>query len=659
MKEIFDRKLLEILEVRKNVKINPTIYVYIGPGTTEGIQQIRALANNSCPLVYVFQDPKNDQFYETAAKLPLTIPVKIDPDTVKRCILAVNCLKPSELMFTCDSTLELKEPAFSEQLNIVLKNTLSGLYHEKIGRLTDLRCALRNLPQIKACGKTKVKVESGSAVICGSGPSLQEQLNYLKTIRKNIYLIAIGKTGERLVREGINPDAIVFVDNLGHGLDWKNIFKTSGALLITFPTSAPEVAAYAQNIYFGRGPSIYFNQAMKNWETELPYLKYAGTGTVSGIDFAVKAGFDNICLIGNDMCVNNDGTSHISGYDDERKFIRSNMLSVPGIDGQPVTTNKEFDSLRQKLEQSLENVPVKIYNCTSHGAAITGTAPMPFEKFISSLATTPPKVHISCSKISIKASWSKHFDRCAADHAEHLFEDSVIPTEALDNYREYRSNWISTQAKRFVNDLKDDLSLQKIYEDIKYTSFRKYAVDFVRQSNPDFADWLRAPSPDAGKEFIFHCNLTECAFISLPRPDGQNIQLTASYVNTLEICKTEMKKFLTEKHFNPQTHGLVFVEPASWMHVVAMGQLFPQVETLVLLLWPELFSRLIDHCMLMHRIPSQTTIIACNDQFKNWRRLYHKTVRDWKRNSKEPLFFDNPYASSLPEFKSLYDQLPS
>ena len=80
-------------------------------------------------------------------------------------------------------------------------------------------------------------------------------------------------------------------------------------------------------------------------------------------------------------------------------------------------------------------------------------------------------------------------------------------------------------------------------------------------------------------------------------------------------------------------------------------------EVVALLLWPRLFHRLAAHCMFFHRIPYQTTVIAVDDQFKSWKRLYHKTVRDMKRSGKTPLFFMNPYTKQLPEFQTRFNQV--
>ena len=131
---MFDRKLQEILEIRKSVRVNSTVFVYIGPGNSEMLQRIRASADKSCPLIYIYPEAADEQFRKTAEKLPLTIPIKIDSKAADNCMISVINLKPLELMFTADSSLRLKNPEFPGQLNIQLKSMMSGLHHEKIAR---------------------------------------------------------------------------------------------------------------------------------------------------------------------------------------------------------------------------------------------------------------------------------------------------------------------------------------------------------------------------------------------------------------------------------------------------------------------------------------------------------------------------------------------
>ncbi|MBN2640158.1 MAG: DUF115 domain-containing protein [Victivallales bacterium] len=656
MDTLFKQQLNALLELKKAKPLSGTIYVFIGAGDANLLKSIRTSIPASSPLLYVYTNPGSNaaDFIRTAENSPVTIAIAYGGKTMEQCVLAVNCLKASDLKISCTQGLELNEPDFPAQLHELLENTVIGLNHEKISRLANLRCAIRNLPAISRNHGAEFKVQSGTAVICGSGPSLKNQLEYIKNIRKNIYLIAIGMTAERLFREGIYADAMVFVDNDGHGLSWRRVFSTANPLLISFPTAAPEVAACAENIIFGRGPSPFFYQAAREWKLELPTLNFAGTGTVTALDFAKRAGFEHICLIGNDLCLGPDGEAHISAYDREEKFIH-NKLTVTGSNGGQVITSTEFNNLRLHIENCINTLNTTIYNCTPGGAAIKGCTYMDFDTFINKFATMEPQTRFIPGKIPVPYHWSNHFERCARDHAEHLFED--VPIEGVGEYAGFRRQWIENMSESFIADLKEDFYHPSASGSLKYDSFRKFAIDFTAQSNPEFAAFLQDAHPTHDNEFYICCNLTQYAYIALESAELM-IPFTPGYLNMPDVCREELEAFLKAHDFSPSKHTLIFIEPASWMHVVALGQLYPQAQTMCLVLWPELFSELISRCMFLHRVPPSTVIAGVSDALPQWRKIYHKTVRDWRRAGLTPLFFENPYAANLPELKAVHDKLP-
>ncbi|MCR4953705.1 MAG: DUF115 domain-containing protein [Treponema sp.] len=194
------------------------------------------------------------------------------------------------------------------------------------------------------------------AVIIAAGPTLDEKIQKLKLERNSSFIIATDTAFSTLLRNNLKPDAVISIDGQ-HISQTHFIHKTdfSDTIFIFDLTSNANAVRYVQN----QGGKVYFcknghplSKIAANFTNEpdkIPNL-YTGSGTVTiaATDFAIKAGFTKIEVIGADFSYKNNKPYAKGTYLDSIYFKESNRLN---------TFEQKFSKLmyRTELEKIAEN----------------------------------------------------------------------------------------------------------------------------------------------------------------------------------------------------------------------------------------------------------------------------------------------------------------
>jgi len=658
MSDFFHRKLQQLIVRGETFPVGGALFVYLGPDELEEFDRIRQSADPCCPFLYLYPGTVYSAVLQTRLEkddMAMALPLEA-PESTSCFALIINCLHLERISLARTA----RDGVFSDgAVGLVaekFRELIAGYNQFRVSELLHLRCGLRNLPAIIRNHGLQVK-GSGPCLICGAGPSLETQLDWLRRNREKFYLIAVGKLGPRLKQAGIMPDCLVYADNSGYGLDWQDFFRPE-TLLVTYSCAAPEVCRYASTIYFAQGPDPFFNRALSEWRLVLPQLAYGGTATLTAIDFARRVGFSPVALTGNDLCLDGNGMSHLPQYSDEAQF-EHHLVKIEGNDGTVVST-PEFIKLKDCLEQYLCGLEKPgIYNCTAGGACIAGSLRMPLEHFPPDDCGIP-EITGKCDAVpGSQLHWSGYLDQAVEELAAMTFNIMPLPSVMPDGYAEYRRAAMALLQQAFAGDLRQDfenaVNREKIPPTLAFSGFRQLALAVIRRGNPELADYLnvnRPPADGFNVEYYF----TEYAYISR-RTDHGIVALTDDYLHMAEKAEKTIAAFLAGQDFSPERHAVVFVAPVSWMHVVAFGRSCPQGAALILEPWPELLSELIDNCLFMPRIPYDSTVIAAASGFPDWRRQYQRRVRELKRKGMELLFFINPATAEQPEVLDIIRQI--
>ena len=183
-----------------------------------------------------------------------------------------------------------------------------------------------------------------TAVILGAGPTLEHELLVIKQNRNDYFIIATDTAFSILNVNEIIPDAVVSLD--GQNISGTHFINTktndySKTLFLFDLTSNPGAVRKVKKmngkvLFFKSGHPLSEYLSNKLGLT-LPLLfSGAGTVTISAIDFALKAGFTNLIVLGADFAYVN-GKSYAKGTYLDRLYNHKNSRINP--------SEKQFDNL--------------------------------------------------------------------------------------------------------------------------------------------------------------------------------------------------------------------------------------------------------------------------------------------------------------------------
>ena len=226
-------------------------------------------------------------------------------------------------------------------------------------------------------------------VLISAGPSLDDALPYLQTIRHKILLASVDTTFPILSREGIIPDYVFSLDPQEESFN----YFTEGLDLPTRLVFTP--TANSRIVHSFRGEKfVVFKENHSPTQGDEATMVEKGTtrsgGSVSclGLDCLIQFGCEPIILIGQDCAFS--GNRSYSGYSqtneklmdkiDQKQSLSTShveknrgkkQIRVECADGKEVFTSQVMYSYLRTLEQLAKAHPnTRMYNLCSHGALI-------------------------------------------------------------------------------------------------------------------------------------------------------------------------------------------------------------------------------------------------------------------------------------------------
>lgn len=205
-------------------------------------------------------------------------------------------------------------------------------------------------------------------IVVGGGPSLDENLEYLKGQKNKKTIIAVTTVFRKLIDLGVEPDFVAVQDpqnrTYGH---MANIEKSNATLFLTENSNWQFGLKYKGEKYLIKTDGNYYSQnnLCELWET-------SGTVTALAIDIAAYAGAETIELIGADLSYPGK-QSHASGTMDNVLVDTTGMVKVKSVDGGEVPTSILFKGYISDIEKQIKKYKeVKFSNMSKHGALIRG-----------------------------------------------------------------------------------------------------------------------------------------------------------------------------------------------------------------------------------------------------------------------------------------------
>jgi hypothetical protein len=233
--------------------------------------------------------------------------------------------------------------------------------------------------------------ENTPVFIIGNGPSLDKEIDYIKSVQNKVLIVSCGTTIKTLAKHGIKPDIHCEIEQNRSTYDWLVRADCEELLADTILYSCngihPDVVELFKEVWIGlkKGESSTEIAELALGKDTFEKLEHAyPTVTNLALNACVKLGFTSIHLFGTDLAFLSDTQHHSkeSGYYDDNgnelyAYAEKNQIGVmvKGNFGGYLKTKYEFKLSKNCLELLLRESDISCFN-SSHGALIEGATPL-------------------------------------------------------------------------------------------------------------------------------------------------------------------------------------------------------------------------------------------------------------------------------------------
>jgi hypothetical protein len=220
-----------------------------------------------------------------------------------------------------------------------------------------------------------------TAFLIASGPSLKEQIPFIKMNQENAYIFAAGSSFNGLISNNIIPDFVTSIDagQVNYDVHFKDS-KYNGHLIVAGTVQSDILKNH-------KGPASIAQISIDNvTQKMLPGFKVfpsVPSVTVFTLQLLYFMGFSNVYLIGQDLALNKQNEYYSKGVKSMPQVEgRTPDLFVESNSGETVGTLYQLYSHLESFNNLLEffdTEKMKVYNLSRNGAKIKKAPYVPFE----------------------------------------------------------------------------------------------------------------------------------------------------------------------------------------------------------------------------------------------------------------------------------------
>lgn len=299
----------------------------------------------------------------------------------------------------------------------------------------------KNLQQSRSVSHLKELFKNVPAIVVSAGPSLNQNIKYLKNIKNNIIIIAVDTILERLLAEGIKPH---FVCSIERGIETYNYFyKNKTIPEDTFVVGPPVLynKVFEENIEHMFIP-LRNGVRESNWLSDKMNLNEddgfeMGTSCAHvAFGLAIHMACSPIILVGQDLAYGKDKTNtHAGGtiYDGNAIQLKQENIQTEGYFGENVFTTAIWIQFKMLFEKMIQSTNSVVINATEGGAKINYAQQKTLNEAISELEMNNIDINNklisipknNCDLVQIKNAFEadlKRFNRFNFDCVRYLID---------------------------------------------------------------------------------------------------------------------------------------------------------------------------------------------------------------------------------------------
>lgn len=335
---------------------------------------------------------------------------------------------------------------------------------------------LKNVFENRVPAKYLTGIAAGqTGILLAAGPSLDAILPWVSAHRSQLWVVAVSRLAQKLLKHNIIPDIIVAVDPT------RTMFLISQAMQAMAAQTLFVSASYVTDLllaqWFGRHMYLGTQLPWQTADDDSDNIQIAGpTVTNSAVKLMQAMQFSRILLAGVDLCYSKDGLTH---HRDSHEFRYGPVFEMTGQSvttyaGLSAQTDVAFFSAISVLEAQVANQSTtqvcEYINLSEHAAQISGISHQKENQIILSelpesvamqLASawqlanqnTPAPLHHGKQTLaSLKLAHKKftQIQALAAEGLQHLPESDLLPPFAqkklqkIEQKLQNDQNWLVT-----------------------------------------------------------------------------------------------------------------------------------------------------------------------------------------------------------------------
>ncbi len=241
-----------------------------------------------------------------------------------------------------------------------------------------------NSPDI---GELKDKFENVPFILIGAGPSLDESIEFLKTVQNKAIIVASNSPYRKLINSGIRPHLVVTADPMKPTLaGFQNVPLEGVPLACPFSAYPEIVRRFEGRIISWLSVNPIVETLKEQWghKKGTPIMEQ---GTVSGcvLDISRVLGCKKVMFIGQDMCIRDDGKYYTddSSYSDTGSHFTdmSKGHLLPGNTQEKVLVEGRLFVYLKTFEKFIsENPNIEYRNLCRSGVKVAGAPYLNFDQ---------------------------------------------------------------------------------------------------------------------------------------------------------------------------------------------------------------------------------------------------------------------------------------
>lgn len=397
--------------VHSQIDSQTTYVLFVGVGLG---YNVKALIENYPKVRFSVFEPNLEMM---AAFLNHVNLAKVKPQQIDQIFQDVKDLAKVERFFDKleESTVKIiihpiAEKYFAENINGFLEMLKNYLDQKKGNILTELKFqtrwtmnAIANLGEVIQSPDffhdlNYEKLKSKPVLIVSAGPSLNEELERIRTIKQegSAYIFAVGSTVNVLINNDIMPDALFLYDPLPFT---SNVVKKIKELNLNIPLIFGSTVAY-EVLHEYPGKKIHFITSQDSIspelikDSELVIVPDASTIAAVALFIIGKVQMGPIIYVGQNLSITKEkayaeGTGHYNTKVTEEKL--QGYEQVLSTTNEVIYTDSAYKDMAEAIKLNIERLGLqgKVINTTQNGLPIEGTIFMSLQEVMAKYLTIP------------------------------------------------------------------------------------------------------------------------------------------------------------------------------------------------------------------------------------------------------------------------------